>query len=158
MCVNDQKPNPDKHDQINIINSIIEQNLLHARHAETQRLMFNSLYMVIISAGLAFIFEKNSNECMSMVLIVFLMGLGTVTGLLTTRWNNVFDCHYEEAKKGYVNLQKKYFNNLNCYVEYPFKVPSIFSAKQLFFIYRILIQFVLLICLVNFACKGKCPF
>lgn len=158
MCIFDKKSNPNKHDQINIINSIIEQNLLHARHAETQRLLFNSLYMVIIGSGLTFVFDKDHNECISIVLIIFLMGLGTVTSLLTQRWNNVFDRHYEEAKKGYGNLQKKYFNNLNCYVEYPFKVPSIFSAKQLFFIYQILIQFVLLICLVHFACKGKCPF
>lgn len=158
MCVNDQKPNPDKHDQINIINSIIEQNLLHARHAETQRLMFNSLYMVIIGAGLTFIFEKDHSEFVSIGLIIFLMLLGAVNNLLTQRWNNVFDRHYEEAEKGYDNLQKKCFSNLSCYVEYPFKVPSIFSAKQLFFIYQILIQFVLLICLIFFACKCKCPF
>lgn len=157
MCVNDQKPNPDKHDQINIMISIIEQNLLHARHAETQRLTFNSIYMAIIGAGFTFIFEKN-NECISIVLIIFLMGLGIVTRSLTPKWNNVFERHYEEARKGYDNLQKEYFYNLKYYIEYPFRVASEFSAKQLFLIFHNLIQFVLLICLVFFSCKCKCAF
>ena len=83
MCDFNKIFNRNKQEQISIILSIIEQNLLHARHAEMQRLMFNSLYMTIVGVGLAFIFDKAYNEFVSIGFILFLMLLGVITILLT---------------------------------------------------------------------------
>lgn len=155
---NKKESNENKQEQISIILSIIEQNLLHARHAEMQRLMFNSLYMTIVGVGLAFIFDKAYNEFVSIGFILFLMLLGVITILLTIRWNDVFSIHWEEAEKGYKNLRKKYFDSLCDITQFHFKIdlgPDKKITKRAFITFQIFSLVLLGGCLVYFIYKVK---
>lgn len=155
---NKKESNENKQEQISIILSIIEQNLLHARHAEMQRLMFNSLYMTIVGVGLAFIFDKAQNEFVSIGFILFLMLLGIITIFLTSRWNDVFSIHWEEAEKGYENLRTKYFDCLYDITQFRFRIdlgPDKKITKRSFFAFQIFSLVLLGGCLVYFIYKVK---
>lgn len=153
-----EKFNVNKEEQISIILSIIEQNLLHARHVELERLTFNSLYMTIVGVGLAFIFDKAYNEFISIGFILFLMLLGVITILLTIRWNDAFYIHWKEAEKGYNNLRTKYFDSLCDIAKFPFRLdlgPDKKITKRAFFTFQILSLILLGACLVYFIYKVK---
>ena len=162
MCVfneiSNEKSNENKQEQISIILSIIEQNLLHARHVELERLTFNTLYMTIVGVGLACIFDKAYNEFISIGFILFLMLLGVITILLTIRWNDAFYIHWNEAKKGYNNLREKYFDSLCDIAKFPFRLDLGHDKKitrRAFFAFQIFSLVLLGGCLVYFIYKVK---
>lgn len=158
MCDFNKEYNANKEEQISIIISIIEQNLLHARHVELERLAFNTLYMTIVGVGLSFIFDKAYNEFISIGFILFLMLLGVITILLTIRWNDAFYIHWEEAKKGYNNLREKYFDSLCDITQFHFRLdlgPDKKITKRSFLIFQIFSLVLLGGCLVYFIYKVK---
>lgn len=115
--------------------------------------------MTIVGVALSFIFGKAYNEFVSIGLILFLMLLGIITISLTSRWNDAFCIHWEEAEKGYDKLRTKYFDGLYDITQFRFRLdlgPDKKITKRAFLTFQIISLILLGGCLVYFICKVKC--
>lgn len=93
--------------QVAFIMNFINQNLMHARHVENERLTFNSIYMAMIGGILAFSFSIDI-PLLSIFLIITLLVLGRIAVALTQRWDYVFDTHINAAERGYKIIEDYY--------------------------------------------------
>lgn len=161
--------------QAAFIMNFINQNLMHARHVENERLTFNSIYMAMIGGILAFSFSIDI-PLLSIFLIVTLLVLGRIAVALTQRWDFVFDAHINAAEKGYRLIEDHYLKGdlqdaEEVYYElkddtdtpvYPFRVrlPESGSplyepftkkrTRELFMLFYRLISLVLIVALLYF--------
>lgn len=93
--------------QAAFVMNFINQNLMHARHVENERLTFNSIYMAMIGGILAFSFSIDI-PLLSIFLIITLLVLGRIAVALTQRWDYVFDAHINAAERGYKIIEDYY--------------------------------------------------
>lgn len=158
--------------QAAFVMNFINQNLMHARHVENERLTFNSIYMAMIGGILAFSFSIDI-PLLSIFLIITLLVLGRIAVALTQRWDYVFDAHINAAERGYKIIKKHYLRDELIDVEkpltgqedvpvYPFRVklPETGSplyepftnkrTRELFMLFYRLISLVLVVALLYF--------
>lgn len=158
--------------QAAFIMNFVNQNLMHARHVENERLTFNSIYMAMIGGILAFSFSIDI-PLLSIFLIVTLLVLGRIAVALTQRWDCVFDAHINAAERGYKIIRKYYLIDELIDLEkplkgqedvpiYPFRVKLPESGsplyepftkkrtRELFMLFYRLISLVLIVALLYF--------
>ena len=86
-------------DQINFLQNCMIENLNHARHAENERLTFNSIFLALVAGALAFASAFPSHIAFFIYLAITMAGF--LSMLLTSRWNNAFARHIFYAQQCY---------------------------------------------------------
>ena len=76
----------------------LKEHLSHARHLETERMMFNSIFSIFIATAMLGVFQIN-DICLKLSVLIFLAIIAVIAILLTARWNFYFAKHYSKAKK-----------------------------------------------------------
>ena len=81
--------------QIKFLYVNLKNNIEHARHVESERLSFNSIFLTVAAATLAFVKDFSSPVSALLLLAVAIEGAIAIT--LTWNWGNVFDTHWQYA-------------------------------------------------------------
>ena len=148
----------------NFVLTCLNENLIHARHVENERMMFNSLFSALAGGALAFISQVGSKPVIT-VMIGILMMMNIICYIFTKRWNKVFKTHYALAQKIYLMFlredtadagepptqEEQDKNPLYFFSNQQTKKPhSLYiSTGQYFIIYNVL-MFVLLLCSLGY--------
>ena len=82
--------------QISFLSQCLTENLEHARHAENERLTFNSIFLALVAGAMAF--AGSLEPVMSAAIYLFLTIAGFLSIMLTARWNNTFSRHMFYAR------------------------------------------------------------
>ena len=85
--------------QISFLQSCMIENLNHARHAEIERLTFNTLYLAFVVGVITFAHSLTNKEALFIYFPIIIAGF--LAMLLTTRWNNTFERHMFYAQQCY---------------------------------------------------------
>jgi|GEM_PF-1741256 F0F1-type ATP synthase assembly protein I len=78
--------------------SCFGENLAHARHIETERITFFSLYLVGVGMLLGKVLDTAVNPVIGLLLSVLLLIMSAVCVTLLRRWNQVFESHRRTAR------------------------------------------------------------
>lgn len=84
----------------------MKENLNHARHVENERLTLISIYTVIATTFLVYVFESGLGGAKKSTLLIlgFLLALGVLCMIVTKKWNIVFDAHRQCAADCYMKI------------------------------------------------------
>lgn len=86
-------------DQREFAMECMKENLAHARHAENERLMFNSVFIALVAA--TFVFDKSIGDGIRIIIYIGVSIAGLISILLTKKWSNTFDRHLFYATQCY---------------------------------------------------------
>lgn len=95
--------------QIDFLQNCMIENLNHARHAENERLTFNSIFLALVAGALAFASSFPSEISFFIYLAITMTGFMSM--LLTSRWNNTFARHLFFAQQCYKLIHKSLFGD-----------------------------------------------
>lgn len=95
--------------QINFLQNCMIENLNHARHAENERLTFNSIFLALVAGALAFASAFPAQIAFFIYLAITMAGF--LSMLLTARWNNTFSRHIYFAQQCYKLIHKELFGD-----------------------------------------------
>ena len=95
--------------QIMFLSECMKENLNHARHAENERLTFNSIFLALVAGALAF--SNNFTEQISFFIYLAMTFAGFLSMILTAKWNNTFSRHIFYAQQCYILIHKHYFGD-----------------------------------------------
>ncbi len=141
----------------NFLIECMKENLAHARHIENERMMFNSLFAVLVGGALAVVSQLD-DKIIIIVILGILMIIDIICFIFTKRWNKVFKNHYALAKNIYIMFLNKSQSStpqdtdqkhpdINCfyYFDNQLDKKKYISTGQYFIIYNFMV-FVLLLC------------
>lgn len=121
----------------------LEQNWLHARHAENGRLWFTSIYAAIIAGSLSFLIKGNTplDDVPIIPLLLFFILLSTIGIIVSVKLGLEFHQHItfatEIAKNKKVELEKCIGKPLGSYEKKEMKTPWVLSVGSWFLIFYI---------------------
>lgn len=95
--------------QINFLQNCMIENLNHARHAENERLTFNSIFLALVAGALAFASAFPARIAFFIYIAITMAGF--LSMLLTARWNNTFARHIYFAQQCYKLVHKDLFGD-----------------------------------------------
>lgn len=95
--------------QVSFLTNCMTENLNHARHAENERLTFNSIFLALVAGALAFADAFTAQISFFIYLALTLAGF--LSMLLTARWNNTFSRHIYYAQCCYKMVHKELFGD-----------------------------------------------
>lgn len=161
--------------QINFLSQCLTENLEHARHAENERLTFNSIFLALVAGAMAF--AGSLDPVMSAAIYLFLTIAGFLSIMLTARWNNTFSRHMFYARQCYrllhINLfgaaeepsegwkSQEHIERLNEIPAYCFRINSPMAhtrfgnmlyrprTRKLYTAFYLIVQLLLIICTVR---------
>lgn len=96
-------------EQVNFLQNCMNENLNHARHAENERLTFNSIFLALVAGALAFASAFPAEIAFFIYLAITMAGF--LSMLLTARWNNTFSRHIYFAQQCYRLVHKDLFGD-----------------------------------------------
>ena len=96
-------------EQVDFLQNCMIENLNHARHAENERLTFNSIFLALVAGALAFASAFPSEIAFFIYLAITLTGF--LSMLLTARWNNTFSRHIYFAQQCYKLIHTHLFGD-----------------------------------------------
>lgn len=96
-------------EQIEFLQNCMNENLNHARHAENERLTFNSIFLALVAGALAFASSFPSEIAFFIYLAITMAGF--LSMLLTARWNNTFSRHIFFAQQCYLLVHRNLFGD-----------------------------------------------
>ena len=96
-------------EQVNFLQNCMNENLNHARHAENERLTFNSIFLALVAGALAFASAFPAEIAFFIYLAITMTGF--LSMLLTARWNNTFSRHIYFAQQCYRLIHKDLFGD-----------------------------------------------
>ena len=73
--------------QISFLQNCMNENLSHARHAEIERLTFNTILVALTAGVLSFITQNTSNKHITISICILMIGFSIINLILTHRWN-----------------------------------------------------------------------
>jgi len=71
-----------------LFRSVLEQNWLHLRHVENQRMWFTNIYAIVVAGSLSFIGAQGTGSLRPYFHIIFFLWIFSVLGLLQTLKTN----------------------------------------------------------------------
>ena len=95
--------------QIGFLQNCMIENLNHARHAENERLTFNSIFLALVAGALAFTSSLPAHIAFFIYLAITMAGF--LSMLLTARWNNTFQRHVYYAQQCYKLVHRDLFGD-----------------------------------------------
>ena len=95
--------------QIGFLQNCMIENLNHARHAENERLTFNSIFLALVAGALAFSSSFPAHIAFFIYLAITMAGF--LSMLLTARWNNTFQRHVYYAQQCYKLVHRDLFGD-----------------------------------------------
>lgn len=95
--------------QIGFLQNCMIENLNHARHAENERLTFNSIFLALVAGALAFASSFPAHIAFFIYLAITMAGF--LSMLLTARWNNTFQRHVYYAQQCYKLVHRDLFGD-----------------------------------------------
>lgn len=90
-----------KDSEITFLTECMKENLAHARHVENERLTFNSVFMALVAGSFALGECDLSGGNAILLIYVMVAVAGSVSIVLTNKWNNAFDRHMFFAQQCY---------------------------------------------------------
>ena len=91
--------------QISFLQNCMNENLSHARHAEIERLTFNSFFVALTAGALAFISQTMQDKIIAFIICILMIVFSTINLVLTHRWNTCYSRYMYYAKKCYKTLR-----------------------------------------------------
>ena len=142
--------------EIKILLTVLEQNWLHARHVENERLWITNIYVLIVAGVLSFLRfnEKGANLKISLsIIILFLIFFSLLNLFIIIKLNNEFKNHIKKIDKIVSILRVKQYMGLperlrlEHIKEYfiKFRITSVRYIFIYFYILTIILFLVLLI-------------
>ena len=95
--------------QIGFLQNCMIENLNHARHAENERLTFNSIFLALVAGALVFASSFPAHIAFFIYLAITMAGF--LSMLLTARWNNTFQRHVYYAQQCYKLVHRDLFGD-----------------------------------------------
>lgn len=95
--------------QVGFLQNCMIENLNHARHAENERLTFNSIFLALVAGALAFASSFPAHIAFFIYLAITMAGF--LSMLLTARWNNTFHRHIYYAQQCYKLVHRDLFGD-----------------------------------------------
>ena len=83
-------------EKMNFLMICLQQNMIHARHVESERLTFISLFLA--SLGMIINAVSRFDNLVAIFMCVILIFVNVICTMLLKRWNEIFVGHYNAAK------------------------------------------------------------
>lgn len=97
--------------ELDFFKNCMNENLLHARHVENERLTFNSFFVGLTAGALVFLLQIRDYKRMAIVICIVMILCATLNMLLTYRWNFCYRRHMFYAKQCYKTMHIMLFGS-----------------------------------------------